>query len=228
MDQIVRSSKNRGVTVGEVLITFGIVAILCAILVPAIGMAKIGGKPTPDMVNLRKLGLAMQVYALDANEKFPPAVDDKRPGELCAASATWKQRLAPYLESQTLFKSTLAGSGVSRACPVGSPVRMLGNYGAQSLWALGPIGSDGPRLSVSHVQVPYDTLMLGVNQDGDPLVTGPADKCKNSRVRAGGKLLDVPKTPWVFIDGHATTLSQREVYENGCVRWQIVKPSSYF
>ena len=140
MDLIVRNSKTRGITVAEVLITIGIVAILCAILVPAIGMAKIGGKPTPDMVNLRKLGLAMQVYALDANERFPPAIDDKRPGELCAANATWKQRLAPYLESQTLFKSALAGSGASKACPVGSPVRMLGNYGAQSLWALGPIG----------------------------------------------------------------------------------------
>ena len=228
MAKFAKRKKKSGITIAEVLITLGIVAVLCAILVPAIGMAKIGGKPTPDMVTLRKLGLAMQVYALDANERFPPAVSDQRPNELCAASSTWKQRLAPYLESQTLFKSPLAGPDASKVCPVGATVRILGNYGAQSLWALGPIDSDGPRLSVSHVQVPYDTLMLGVNQDGDPLVTGPADKCKNSRVRSVGKLLDVAKTPWVFIDGHATTLNQNEVFRDDCVRWQIVKPASYF
>ncbi|MBX7132010.1 MAG: type II secretion system GspH family protein [Fimbriimonadaceae bacterium] len=219
---------NRGVTIAEVLISMGIVAILCAVLIPAISMAKIGSRPTPDMVNLKKLGLAMQVYAIDANEWFPPAIDSLRPAELCAANATWRQRLVPYLESQSIFRSALVGPGHSRVCPVGSPVRILGNYGAQSLWALGTLNTDGPRLSVSHVQVPYDTLMLGPNQDGDALVNAPADLCRNARVRSGGKPLDLDKTPWVYIDGHATTLSRKEVYGDDCVRWQVVKPRSYF
>lgn len=227
MTQIVKRKSTRGISALEVLVTAGIVAILCAILVPAIGMAKIGGKATPDMVNLRKLGMAMQVYALDSNEWFPPAVDVKREGEVCAPASTWRQRIAPYLESQTIFKSPMTGLA-SKACPLGSPVRMLGNYGAQSLWALGEIASEGPRLALSHVQIPYDTLFLGVNTDSDPLVTAAPDKCSKSRVRNGGRLLESSNTPWVFIDGHVSSLTQTEIYEKDCSRWRVIKPSTYF
>src|ERR1043165_6699487 len=68
------TSKHRtAFTLIELLVVIAIIAILSALLLPALQQAKMNAKRSACMSNLRQLGTAIQMYAGDNNGLMPPA-----------------------------------------------------------------------------------------------------------------------------------------------------------
>ncbi len=63
-------------TLIELLVVIGVIAILAALLLPAFARAKESGRATVCLSNLHQIGLALQVYVQDNNNRMP-AMRDK-------------------------------------------------------------------------------------------------------------------------------------------------------
>ncbi len=90
--------EKTGFTLIELLVVVAIIAVLVAMLLPALNAARAQGKSVVCQTNLRQLGLVFRYYAEDHNDFI--ASNAAQPG-----GCRWYDLLAPYPETQNRSKN---------------------------------------------------------------------------------------------------------------------------
>ena len=113
-----------GFTLIELLIVIAIIAILAAMLLPALGRARDKARSIACMSQLKQMGLATQSYINDYNDYIPYGreVDNSLfLGYATPLNWAWYCRLAPYVnyKAKDFYRLETAYEGKLFTCPGG-------------------------------------------------------------------------------------------------------------
>jgi prepilin-type N-terminal cleavage/methylation domain-containing protein len=90
-------ADRRGFTLVELLVVIAILAVLAALLLPALQQVREASNRAACQNNLKQLGLALQMYH-DANSSFPPAAVSTP-----TISHGWAPFILPFIDQQSLY-----------------------------------------------------------------------------------------------------------------------------
>jgi prepilin-type N-terminal cleavage/methylation domain-containing protein/prepilin-type processing-associated H-X9-DG protein len=207
---------QKGFTLIELLVVIAIIAILAAMLLPALASAKQKAWKISCISNLRQVGLAMKMFADENNDLYPEsgtaiywgAVDSAPPAG--SGKPSWMEQIISYAGTTNIYN-----------CPgnVQLPLDMRGpfNYfnGCRAAYIVNAADS-----SVNNTAIRFPSAyVLSGDTCGIPNVSGggnfdplDADKDDYSQNCVGGEVNGTPFELWqvhslgqniLFADGHA-------------------------
>jgi prepilin-type N-terminal cleavage/methylation domain-containing protein len=95
---------KHGFTLIELLVVIAIIAILAAILFPVFAQAREKARAISCLSNMRQIGLALDMYMQDYDERSVKTHHDLGPGETIANLYPWYQPLQPYIKNGNIFR----------------------------------------------------------------------------------------------------------------------------
>ena len=97
--------RQRGFTLIELLVTIAIIAVLIALLLPAVQQAREAARRSQCKNNLKQIGLAIQNY-YDVYSRLPIGVQrmgGASPVAVTVSGYTWFRRILPYIEQGAIY-----------------------------------------------------------------------------------------------------------------------------
>ena len=198
---------NAAFTLIELLVAIAIIAILAALLLPALSTAKEKGRQTYCINSERQQALAIFLYADEHSDALPPVAFGNANGTI----TNWPQLLDPYLKSASIH-----------FCPTDRQAK-TNSYGLNELAFVDLTDDDpAPAVRLTAFKTPTATVMLGDLGSGDDFSTPRPDTLK--MVAPSGDINDDKdarplarhslRCDLSFMDGHAGFLPLGRFYTN--------------
>ena len=90
---VLRTKKNHAFTLVELLVVIAVIAILAALLLPALNKAKETAARIQCLNNVRQIGIGTHLYTEDANNTFPLVLDWPESGGQLGTSSAYSSNL---------------------------------------------------------------------------------------------------------------------------------------
>ena len=190
--------KNRrarfGFTLIELLVVIAIIAVLAAMLLPALARAKAKARVAQCISNEKQIGLGYLLYAGDNSDLLPLAAD-----AATQSPCEWFFEISPYIATNPGKQTNLVAKGKVVACPSAKLDNAIpatipgfeayGGYG-DNFYYLGYY-AESRRAKTSKITKPAETCM-----NGDGLDPAPGLQWWNF-----GYLYPPSQAPWVSSGG---------------------------
>jgi len=201
---------HRAFTLIELLVVIAIIAILAALLLPALGRSKEKAKTTVCLNNLKQWGMATQIFALENNDRLPK---DGTPNGTSVNEGWYVDlplvlKLPPYRAMEWRTNAAVDPGRSIWICP-SNPRRSNGNNLFHYCLNIHVNGRGaGNQAFLSSIPKPTHTVWLF---DNGGLAAVAQQNNVHSNLHSGG-------ANFTFLDGHAARFSNKEY-------WDFQKPA---